>query len=102
LSSAFHPEESRTQVTPDPSAGAANLELRENASAGITVFFRKGSLMSAVIVSACLLGEPVRWHGREVPMSGFVKKFVAEHPEVKLIPVCPEQLGGLPTPHVLR
>ncbi|MBN1451547.1 MAG: DUF523 domain-containing protein [Anaerolineales bacterium] len=54
--------------------------------------------MKKVLVSACLLGTPCRWHGRKVPQSGYVKKFIAEHPEVKVIPVCPEELGGLPTP----
>jgi len=54
--------------------------------------------MQTILVSACLLGEPTRWHGRAVRPSGYVKKFIAENPDVKIIPVCPEQLGGLPTP----
>lgn len=49
-----------------------------------------------VLISACLLGIPCRWHGRrpkrrieliEPLRKGFV-----------LVPVCPEQLGGMPTP----
>lgn len=47
-----------------------------------------------VLVSACLAGLQTRYDGR-----------LAEHPaclaeleEVIWIPVCPEQLGGLPTP----
>jgi len=51
-----------------------------------------------VLVSACLLGVPCRWHGRAIRPSGYVKKFLAEHPEVEAVPVCPEELGGLPTP----
>jgi uncharacterized protein YbbK (DUF523 family) len=27
-----------------------------------------------------------------------VRDFIATHPGVKIVPVCPEQLGGLPTP----
>jgi uncharacterized protein YbbK (DUF523 family) len=27
-----------------------------------------------------------------------VKKFLADHPDVEIVPVCPEELGGLPTP----
>ena len=47
-----------------------------------------------ILVSACLLGCPCRYDGASRP-----------HPEVlalaerhALVPVCPEQLGGLPTP----
>ncbi len=54
--------------------------------------------MQPVLVSACLLGEPCRWHGKAVRPSGYVKKFIAEHPDATIIPVCPEELGGLPTP----
>ena len=52
----------------------------------------------AVLVSACLLGVACRWHGRKLYKSTFVKRFEAEHPEAELIPVCPEELAGLPTP----
>ncbi len=51
-----------------------------------------------ILVSACLLGRPCRWHGRIVPRSSYIKKFMRDNPEIKLIPVCPEELGGLPTP----
>lgn len=47
-----------------------------------------------VLVSACLLGENCKYDGgnnRNEP----VIKFVAGH---KVVPVCPEVLGGLPTP----
>jgi len=54
--------------------------------------------MNYVLVSACLVGEEVRWHGRKVPYSAFVRKFQKANPDVQLIPVCPEMLGGLPTP----
>lgn len=47
-----------------------------------------------ILVSACLLGCPCRYDGdsRENPA---VLALGKEH---TLIPVCPEQLGGLPTP----
>jgi uncharacterized protein YbbK (DUF523 family) len=54
--------------------------------------------MQTVLVSACLLGIPCRWHGRSVRPSAQVRKFITDHPEVEIVPVCPEELGGLPTP----
>ena len=51
-----------------------------------------------VLVSACLLGIPCRWHGRKLYKSSMVRRFEEEYPEIELISVCPEQLGGLPTP----
>lgn len=52
--------------------------------------------MSKILVSACLLGEKVRYDGRDN---------LLDHPAVqelkkqgRLLPVCPETLGGLPTP----
>jgi uncharacterized protein YbbK (DUF523 family) len=49
-----------------------------------------------VIISACLLGIPCRWYGRkpkkrEKLIERLKKQYV-------LVPVCPEQLGGMPTP----
>ena len=49
-----------------------------------------------VLVSACFLGIPCRWHGRRAKrrdalLERLRKKYV-------LVPVCPEQLGGMPTP----
>ena len=49
-----------------------------------------------VLISACLLGIPCRWHGcrpkkRQRLIERLSKKYV-------LVPVCPEQLGGMPTP----
>lgn len=51
-----------------------------------------------VLVSACLLGESCRWHGKKVYKSSMIRKFEKQHPEIELISVCPEMLGGLPTP----
>jgi len=49
-----------------------------------------------VLISACLLGIPCRWHGqrpkrRDELIEHLKRGFV-------LVPVCPEQLGGMPTP----
>jgi len=49
-----------------------------------------------VLISACLLGIPCRWHGRRAKrrdklIERLKRKYV-------LVPVCPEQLGGMPTP----
>lgn len=47
-----------------------------------------------ILVSACLLGEACRYDGATVPCAE-VKALGKFH---ELVPVCPEQLGGLPTP----
>ena len=52
--------------------------------------------MNIYVVSACLLGLKTRYDGRVVP-SDTCRKATAG---AVCIPVCPEQLGGLPTPRV--
>ena len=52
--------------------------------------------VEGVLISACLLGIPCRWHGRRAKrrdalIERLKKRYI-------LIPVCPEQLGGMPTP----
>ena len=47
-----------------------------------------------ILVSACLLGEPCRYDGESRPCAHIIK-LKERH---TLIPVCPEVLGGLPTP----
>jgi len=47
-----------------------------------------------ILVSACLLGVECRYNGYGVLQEDIVK-LMDKH---TLIPVCPEQLGGLPTP----
>ena len=49
---------------------------------------------SPILVSACLLGVPCRYDGTGKADERFVALAKTHH----LIPVCPEQLGGLPTP----
>ena len=50
--------------------------------------------MDKVLVSACLLGTPCRYDGK----SKADARVLALAERYALIPVCPEQLGGLPTP----
>jgi len=52
--------------------------------------------MERILVSACLLGAKVRYDGRDALVPHPALRRWAE--EGRLIPVCPEQLGGLPTP----
>lgn len=47
-----------------------------------------------ILVSACLLGLCCRYDGQSKPRQEILD-LLQEH---ELIPVCPEQLGGLPTP----
>lgn len=47
-----------------------------------------------ILISACLLGLPCRYDGASKPQP-WVEALAARH---ELVPVCPEQLGGLPTP----
>ncbi|MDO9528677.1 MAG: DUF523 domain-containing protein [Syntrophales bacterium] len=49
-----------------------------------------------IIISACLLGVKCRYDGRSTPD----KKLQSMISEFTFIPMCPEQLGGLPTPRV--
>jgi len=50
--------------------------------------------MQIFLVSACLLGFKTRYDGRIVPSNACSKAAAGGI----CIPVCPEQLGGLPTP----
>ena len=47
-----------------------------------------------MIVSACLAGFPCRYDGKAKPCAEVMELVRAG----KAIPLCPEQLGGLPTP----
>ena len=49
-----------------------------------------------IIVSACLAGVQCRYDGAGKPCEAVIR-LVAEG---KAMPVCPEQLGGLPTPRM--
>lgn len=49
-----------------------------------------------ILVSACLLGCPCRYDGKSKPNDA-VLSLLTRH---TLIPVCPEQMGGLSTPRM--
>ena len=50
--------------------------------------------MEKILVSACLLGVRCRYDGRSVPCEALLQRLG----ELEAVPVCPEILGGLPTP----
>lgn len=50
--------------------------------------------MKDILVSACLLGEPCRYDGKSKPCV----RVIALKGTYNLIPICPEVMGGLPTP----
>ena len=52
-----------------------------------------GRLEGPVLVSACLLGIRCRYDG-----SSKTRRSILKIQDIIIIPVCPEQLGGLPTP----
>ena len=62
--------------------------MAENGDAG------KENGMKTLLISACLLGVRCRYDGGSKPQPG-VEALAGRY---RLIPVCPEQLGGLPTP----
>ena len=52
--------------------------------------------MENVLVSACLLGVSCRYDGKSKPN----ENIIALKEKYNLIPVCPEIMGGLPTPRI--
>ena len=50
-----------------------------------------------VVVSACLLGENCKYSGGSNRCERLLEALRA-HPDIEVIPVCPEVAGGLPTP----
>jgi len=49
-----------------------------------------------VLISACFLGIPCRWHGRRAKRrQGLIDKLKRKY---VIVPICPEQLGGMATP----
>ncbi|WP_195420369.1 DUF523 domain-containing protein [Collinsella sp. D33t1_170424_A12] len=50
-----------------------------------------------VAVSACLLGENCKYSGGSNRCDRLLEQ-LARHPEIEVVPVCPEVAGGLPTP----
>jgi len=58
--------------------------------------FDAGKSVEPVLVSACLLGIPCRWHGRRPKRREKLIRRLRQR--YALVPICPEQLGGMPTP----
>ena len=52
--------------------------------------------MKRLLISRCLLGDPCRYDGKSKPLPAETLEALRER--YRLIPVCPEVLGGLPTP----
>ena len=48
-----------------------------------------------LLISACLLGLPCRYDGASKPLPDLPRLLALP---LELVPFCPEQLGGLPTP----
>ena len=48
-----------------------------------------------VLVSACLLGEKVRYDGSDYCQHGLIEQWQREG---RVVPLCPERVGGLPIP----
>ena len=62
---------------------------------------RTASSKPVALISMCLCGVPCRYHGKTHKMGHrlFKEKLVQKlKGEYELIPICPEQLGGLPVP----
>ncbi len=55
----------------------------------------KDNVERPVLVSACLMGLPCRYDGKTCIPSQEVMDLVKKS---RAMPICPEQLGGLPTP----
>lgn len=53
-------------------------------------------MLEPILVSSCLLGLPTRYDGQN-KANNQVRKYLKEK-GLQPIPVCPEQLAGLPTP----
>jgi uncharacterized protein YbbK (DUF523 family) len=54
--------------------------------------------MQRVLVSACLLGQPVRYDGGTVATEG--GNLACWQMEGRVVPMCPEMAGGLPVPRL--
>ena len=52
--------------------------------------------MNRLLISRCLLGDPCRYDGKSRPLAA--ETLQALRARYDLIPVCPEVLGGLPSP----
>lgn len=53
-------------------------------------------MTAPLLISACLIGAPVRYDGRAKTLSD--TRIETWHRQGHLLPLCPEIIGGLPTP----
>jgi uncharacterized protein YbbK (DUF523 family) len=67
-----------------------------SSSSNHQTFLFAGSAKEPVLVSACFLGIPCRWHGRRAKRRDELLDKLKE--KYVIVPICPEQLGGMPTP----
>ena len=63
---------------------------------GVAVSCNSAHNARPILVSACLIGQPCRFDGASKPCSAIVE-YAKRH---AVVSICPEQLGGLPTPRV--
>ena len=54
--------------------------------------------MIHILISACLIGENCKWDGTNNRNQGVLEFMKKMEGKAEFHPVCPEQLGGLPTP----
>ncbi|MCL2347267.1 MAG: DUF523 domain-containing protein [Planctomycetaceae bacterium] len=59
-------------------------------------FFEDTGMKPPVLISGCLLGIPCRYHGRRAKKRDDLIERLQQ--KYVLVPVCPEQLGGMSTP----
>ena len=59
-------------------------------------------MKAKILVSACLLGQPVRYDGRDNgnKVSAYQAQLQHWQQQGQIIALCPEVLGGLPTPRL--
>ena len=63
---------------------------------------REGQGKTAILVSACLLGENCKYSGGSNRNATVIlwKNKLEQAGKAEFIPICPEVMGGLPTPRV--
>lgn len=54
-------------------------------------------MKEAILVSACLLGQRVRYDGNHAQLADS-DLLTQLSDKFRVVPICPEMLGGLPTP----
>lgn len=55
--------------------------------------------MKTIIISSCLIGLSSDYKGRQKEIKPEIEKLLGSE-DVRIIPICPEQAGGLPTPRI--